>query len=59
MTKKKSDQAAKYSVGEVLKSISWSVEDDRLILLSTLTDEYVTIGLEAIMKNHDGETEQD
>lgn len=41
-------ETEKYSVQEVLKSIEWSVENGKLMLLSKLTDEFITIDVKAI-----------
>ncbi len=48
MSQRKTKQARKHTVKEVLKSIRWSTEDGKLILLSEISDEFVTIDLSAI-----------
>lgn len=50
MSQKQIKNEKKHTVKEVLKSIEWSIEDDKLILLSNITDEFITIKLEAINK---------
>jgi hypothetical protein len=51
MSQKQIKSAKKHTVKEVLQSIQWSVEGDKLILLSPITDEYITISLTAINQN--------
>jgi hypothetical protein len=47
-------KAAKHTVKEVLASIEWSVEDDQLMLLSRISDEYITIDLQTIINKNNG-----
>jgi len=51
MSQKKTKQIKKHTVKEVLQSLQWSVEDGKLMLLSKITDEYVTIDIGAIQKS--------
>ena len=57
MSQKQIKQSKKFTVKEVLASIEWSIEDDELILLSRLSDEYVTLDMGAII-NKNEPTEQ-
>jgi hypothetical protein len=57
MSQKKQKSENKHTVKEVLKSLQWSVEDNVLMLLSSITDEFVTISMDAIMSRSDGEVE--
>lgn len=50
----KQERSPKHSVKEVLKSIHWSVDNGKLVLLSTITDEFVTIEMDAIFKTDHG-----
>jgi hypothetical protein len=59
MSQKKVKSEKKHTVKEVLKSLSWSIEDDQLMLLSPITDEYVVISMDAINTKTDGKVEQD
>ena len=52
MSQKRVKQLKKHTVKEVLKSITWSVEVDKLILLSPITDEYITISVKAIVESN-------
>ena len=58
MIPKQSKEEKKYTVQEVLKSLQWSVEGGKLQILSSITDEYITIELNAIISKSD-EAEQD
>lgn len=49
MSQKQIKREKKYTVKEVLKSITWSVEGGKLILLSTLTNEFITLEVNAII----------
>ncbi len=53
----KKERNPKHSVKEVLKSIHWSVESGKLVLLSTITDEFVTIELDAIKNTVNGKAQ--
>ena len=55
MSGKQVKNSRKFSVKQVLGSINWSIENGKLVLLSTLSDEYVTLDLNAIIQK-DGET---
>lgn len=48
MSQKQIKREKKHTVKEVLMSITWSIEDGKLILLSPITDEYITIQLTSI-----------
>ena len=48
MSQKQVKNSKKYTVKEVLKSITWSVENGKLILLSDITNEFITLDLNAI-----------
>jgi hypothetical protein len=58
MSQKKIKSENKHTVKEVLKSLTWSIEDDQLMLLSPITDEFVTISMDAIMSKSDGVVEE-
>ena len=53
MNQKRVKQAKKHTVKEVLASIEWSIEDGELILLSRLSDEFITIDMEAIINKNE------
>lgn len=57
MSEKQAKNSRKFSVKQVLGSIQWSIENGKLVLLSTLSDEYVTIDLSAITNKENGKTE--
>jgi hypothetical protein len=48
MSQKQIKSAKKYTVREVLKSLEWGIEGDKLTLLCPITDEFISISLEAI-----------
>ncbi len=48
MSQKQIKRVKKHTVKEVLKSITWSVENGKLLLLSTITDEFITLDINAI-----------
>lgn len=56
MSQKKIKQARskKHTVRELLASLEWSVNGDRLELFSPITNEFVTISIEAIIKKQNG-----
>ena len=53
MSQKQIKQSKKFTVGEVLASIEWSIEDGELILLSRLSDEFITLDMDAIIKQNE------
>jgi hypothetical protein len=53
MSQKQIKQANKFTVKQVLASIEWSIEDGELILLSRLSDEFITIDMEAIINKNE------
>ena len=53
MSQKQIKQSKKFTVGEVLASIEWSIEDCELILLSRLSDEFITLDMDAIIKQNE------
>jgi hypothetical protein len=57
MSQKQTKGAKKHTVKEVLASIQWSTENNKLILLSPITDEFVTIELSAIIAKNSGTTQ--
>ena len=54
MSQKRTKQASKHTVKEVLASLEWSTEDGKLVLMSPITQEFVTIEMSAI----NGQTKQ-
>lgn len=58
MRQKKTKQINKHTVKEVLKSLTWSIEDDQIMLLSPITDEFVTISVDAINSKSGGDVEK-
>lgn len=57
MSQKQVKSIKKHTVKEVLASIQWSIEKNKLILLSPITDEYVTIELLAILAKENDTTQ--
>ena len=55
MSQKKLKQASKHTVKEVLKSLEWGIDGDKLTLLSPITNEYVSIDMNVLnlKENHD------
>ena len=53
MSQKKVKQANKHTVKEVLESIEWSIDGGDLILLSRLSDEFITIDMDAVIKQNE------
>ena len=54
MSQKKIKSENKHTVKEVLKSLEWGVEGDKLTLLCPITDEYITIDMNAIKQKING-----
>lgn len=54
MSEKKTKQAKKFTVRQVLSGLQWSVNGSKLELLSPLTDEFVTIDLNSITDKNNG-----
>lgn len=54
MSQKKTKQTNKHTVKEVLMSLEWSVEGDKLQILSPITDEFVTLDLRVINGTKNG-----
>jgi hypothetical protein len=48
MSQKKIKSENKHTVKEVLKSLEWGIEGDKLTLLCPITDEFISIDIEAI-----------
>lgn len=57
MSQKQTKSVKKHTVKEVLKSIEWSVEDGRLVLMSGITAEFVTIDMSAFNGNNREKTD--
>ena len=54
MSQKKIKSENKHTVKEVLKSLEWGIEDNKLTLLCPITDEYITIELSEVKKHING-----
>ena len=54
MSQKKIKQENKHTVKEVLLSIKWGIEGDKMTILSSITDEYVVIDISELKKHIDG-----